>query len=108
MPFFTTWLFMGYWIQGRKNVALPFVPLGYLSDAGRVRHLNPLRLLGKLESMKEKQNTNINATRFIGMEPNSGVSASPFDIVRICLSKLLCLRYQGKWSSISSFLVMKH
>lgn len=53
-------------------------------------HLNPLRLLGKLESMKEKQNTNINATRFIGMEPNSGVSASPFDILRICLSKLLC------------------
>lgn len=40
-------------------------------------HLNPLRLLGKLESMKEKQNTNINATRFIGMEPNSGVSAIP-------------------------------
>lgn len=71
-------------------------------------HLNPLRLLGKLESMKEKQNTNINATRFIGMEPNSRVSASPFDILRICLSKLLCLGHQGKWSSISSFLVMKH
>lgn len=73
-----------------------------------VRHLNPLRLLGKSESMKEKQNTNINATRFIGMELNSGVSASPFDILRICLSKLLCSMYQGKWSFISSFLVMKH
>lgn len=24
---------MGYWIQGQKKVALPYVLLGYLSDA---------------------------------------------------------------------------